>query len=182
MGFTHGRRITHCPYCGHAYPDSTNWPLDCPACRETLWRNPLPVAVALQPVTQEDGTRGIVVIRRSLPPGRGRLALPGGYLEVGEDWREAAVRELLEETGLMAPAHGVRLFGAHSTRDTVELFALLPARAAAGLPVMTRTDETQGCCVLGEPVELAFPGHTRALAAALAGRSMLRPEGRRIAP
>lgn len=175
MGFTHGRRIAHCPYCGHAYKDTTSWPLNCPACDETLWRNPLPAAVALQPVTQEDGSRGIVVIRRALPPGRGRWALPGGYLEVGESWQEAAVRELQEETGLMAAAHEVRLFGAHSTRDTLEVFALLPTRAAAGLPEMARTAETQGCGVLGEAVELAFPGHTRALAAALAGRSLLTP-------
>ncbi|MFI2188673.1 NUDIX domain-containing protein [Streptomyces sioyaensis] len=46
------------------------------------------------------------MIRRALPPGRGRLALPWGYLKVGESWREAAVRELREETGLMASAHG----------------------------------------------------------------------------
>ncbi len=173
MGFTHGRRVTHCPYCGSAYPDSTRWPLECRACGETQWRNPLPVAVVLQPVTREDGSRGIVVIRRSLPPGRGRLALPGGYLEAGENWREAAVREFREETGIVASAQDVRLYGAHSTRDTLELFALLPELAATGLPELVPTSETQGCHVLGEAVELAFPGHTRALAAALAGRSRL---------
>ncbi|WP_328545566.1 NUDIX domain-containing protein [Streptomyces platensis] len=97
----------------------------------------------------------------SPPPGRGRLALPWGYLEVGESWREAAVRELREETGLMASAHGVRLFAAHSTRNTLEVFALLPTRAAAGLPEMARTTETQGCCVLSEAVELAFPDTPR---------------------
>lgn len=161
MGFPHGRCIAHCPYCGHAYTDRTSWPLNCHACEETLWRNPLPAAVT----TARDTGGQLSGHRRdppcSPPPGRGRLALPWGYLEVGESWREAAVRELREETGLMASAHGVRLFAAHSTRNTLEVFALLPTRAAAGLPEMARTTETQGCCVLSEAVELAFPDTPR---------------------
>ncbi|MES4891335.1 NUDIX domain-containing protein [Streptomyces sp. NPDC096012] len=171
MGFTHGRRFAHCPYCGTAYADGTDWPLDCRACGETQWRNPLPVAIALQPVTGEDGSRGLVVIRRALPPGLGRWALPGGYVETGEDWRDAAVRELYEETGFEASARGARLFGAYSTRDTLELFVLLPERAAAELPEPARTSETQACRVLGEVTPLAFEGHTRALAAVLSGHA-----------
>ncbi|MET9498126.1 NUDIX domain-containing protein [Streptomyces sp. NPDC006552] len=171
MGFTHGRRFAHCPYCGTAYAEGADWPLDCRACGETQWRNPLPVAIALQPVTRENGSRGLVVIRRALPPGLGRWALPGGYVETGEDWRDAAVRELHEETGFEASARGARLFGAYSTRDTLELFVLLPERAEAQLPEPARTSETQGCRVLSEVTTLAFEGHTRAMAAVLTGHA-----------
>lgn len=45
----------------------------------------------------------ILLIRRQIHPGKGLLALPGGYVNSGESTREAALRELKEETGL--PIH-----------------------------------------------------------------------------
>ena len=39
----------------------------------------------------------ILLIRRGNMPGRGRLALPGGYVEHSELIQDAAVRELIEE-------------------------------------------------------------------------------------
>jgi 8-oxo-dGTP diphosphatase len=43
------------------------------------------------------------------PPagGPGRWSLPGGYLEVGEDYQAAAIREGLEETGLAIIPEGI---------------------------------------------------------------------------
>ena len=53
-----------------------------------------------------DGTWHVLLIRRANPPYRGRLALPGGFLDVDrEDLETTARRELKEETGLEAPAH-----------------------------------------------------------------------------
>ena len=42
----------------------------------------------------------VLLIRRGWPPFEGHLALPGGYVDVGETSRAAAVREAGEETAL----------------------------------------------------------------------------------
>ncbi|MFG6160382.1 NUDIX hydrolase [Halomonas sp. 1390] len=44
----------------------------------------------------------ILMVRRRNPPNAGKLALPGGKVEAGESLQQAAVRELLEETGVLA--------------------------------------------------------------------------------
>ena len=42
----------------------------------------------------------VLLVERSKPPWQGRWSLPGGHVEWGETLRDAAVREVLEETGL----------------------------------------------------------------------------------
>lgn len=44
----------------------------------------------------------VLLIKRSKPPKAGDWSLPGGHIEPGETRREAALRELLEETGVTA--------------------------------------------------------------------------------
>ena len=46
------------------------------------------------------GGWGLLVVRRGITPGLGELALPGGYIGMGETWQEAGAREVWEETGL----------------------------------------------------------------------------------
>jgi ADP-ribose pyrophosphatase len=49
----------------------------------------------------------VLLVRRRNPPNRGRWALPGGLVELGETVQAAAVREILEETGLKVKIEGL---------------------------------------------------------------------------
>jgi ADP-ribose pyrophosphatase YjhB (NUDIX family) len=134
------------------------------------------VAVALLPVDLPDpntgpgartgaGRRGLVAIRRDIEPARGQLALPGGFIEVGESWQEATVRELREETGLIATAGEVRLFAVHSAPlGTINIFGLLPTRRFEELPPSAPTEEATEWLVLTRPQRLAFSTHTQTMA------------------
>ncbi|MFF1909258.1 NUDIX domain-containing protein [Kitasatospora sp. NPDC058218] len=161
---TSNRPNSHCHWCGTPYPPGTTaWPRTCPGCAEISYRNPLPVVVTLLPVTQESGAPSLVVIRRTIEPGYGQLALPGGYIDYGESWQQACVRELREETGILAEAGDVTLVATDS--DTgggfLCLFGLLPARPLAELPPSKPTEETDGW-QLGDPAtQLVFSFHTR---------------------
>jgi 8-oxo-dGTP diphosphatase len=42
----------------------------------------------------------VLLIQRGTPPRTGQWSIPGGKQELGETWREAAHREVMEETGL----------------------------------------------------------------------------------
>lgn len=67
----------------------------CPHCQETIqvYRNPVPTV----DIIIEVGTE-IVLIKRKNPPYG--WALPGGFVDYGESYETAAVREAEEETGL----------------------------------------------------------------------------------
>jgi len=45
----------------------------------------------------------LLLIIRKFPPGKGQLALPGGFIRENETYRSAALRELKEETRLKVP-------------------------------------------------------------------------------
>ncbi|MGX2998417.1 NUDIX domain-containing protein [Streptomyces sp. JNUCC 64] len=163
-------RDSHCSSCGAPYADLSGWPRTCAACGTTSYDNPLPVAIALQPVYDASGT-ALVVITRTVEPALGGIALPGGFVDHHEDWRHAVVRELKEETGIDAAARDVRLTDALSSLDGyLLLFGALPERPVAELPPSAATDESEGWHLLRRPAELAFPLHTLAVRAWFEGR------------
>src|SRR5512139_3580604 len=100
---------SHCSYCGTPFEAAESWPRTCAGCGQTTWRNPLPVALVMMPVIGPDGRTGLLMVRRGIEPQAGLLGLPGGFIEEGETWQAAAVRELVEETGLVADVAEVEL-------------------------------------------------------------------------
>jgi ADP-ribose pyrophosphatase YjhB (NUDIX family) len=148
---------THCGFCGTRFAEGLAFPRSCASCANTTYVNPLPVAVLLLPVDE-----GLLVVRRGIEPRKGQLALPGGFINVGESWQAAAARELEEETGVRIDAAEVKDFRVLSAPDgTVLIFGLAAPRSAASLPAFRLSEETSEVRVLREPGPLAFPLHTR---------------------
>lgn len=157
----------HCSYCGQLFKPEHPWPRTCEYCRNTSFVNPLPVAVVLVPV---DG--GLLAIRRGVAPRQGMLALPGGFIDVGESWQAAGAREVFEETGVTIDPAAIRDVRALSAPDgTVLIFGIAPPLAAAELPPFAPHAEASERVILGEPAELAFPLHTQVVREYFAGRA-----------
>jgi ADP-ribose pyrophosphatase YjhB (NUDIX family) len=162
------KKNAHCSYCGHPFAENQPWPRKCASCSCTSFVNPIPVAVCLLPV---DG--GLLCVRRAIPPGQGKIALPGGFIDLNETWQQAAARELFEETGIAIDAEEVEHFRTVSSRlgDGVLLvFGRARERTWAGLPPFTPTGEADATVVIRGPQELAFPLHTQAVAEYFAAR------------
>ncbi len=66
----------------------------CDACQG--WLNP---SLAADSAVRRGDS--VLLIQRKHPPMAGAWALPGGFVDAGEDPKDAALRELLEETGLV---------------------------------------------------------------------------------
>jgi NAD+ diphosphatase len=89
------KRFHFCPQCGAASEAQHERYYDCPSCGYRLFFNNT-VAVAVLAVN----TKGeLLFIRRARDPGKGKLAMPGGFVDAGESAETAAHREVREELG-----------------------------------------------------------------------------------
>ena len=145
-----------CPYCGRALPGGP-WPRTCHRCAQSSYLNPAPVVVLLLPV----GT-GLLAVRRGIDPGRGQLALPGGFIDLGESWQQACARELAEETGVRIGPDEVSLLDVQSTERHLLVLGKGPHLDVNRLPPFVANAECTERLVLTAPAELAFPLHTQA--------------------
>lgn len=156
-------RDAFCHRCGGALPQ-TAYPRTCAACGMIVYANPIPVAVALVPVDD-----GLLVIRRAIPPGVGKLALVGGFVEAHETWQAGCAREVREETGIVIDPTGLSPLWFVSTEprpDRVLLFAVAQPLAAAALPAFSPDGEVSERGIIrgarGLAEVFAFPLHAEA--------------------
>jgi 8-oxo-dGTP diphosphatase len=71
---------------------------------QAFLHSPSPVPAVIAVVVREGQ---VLLVRRANPPDAGLWGFPGGKIEYGETVAEAAIRELLEETGVHAKAQDV---------------------------------------------------------------------------
>jgi len=120
------------------------------------------VAVDLAIFTVSDDELQVLLIERGKQPFLGQPALPGGYLRDGEVLKQAALRELGEETGIDGRPLHLQQLGAYSDpcrdpRGRVISVAYL----ALGPDLPAPTAGTDACAAYWTPVAIALDHATR---------------------
>ncbi len=133
--------------------------LACPACGFVFYVNPRLVVTTL-PITEAGE---VMLIKRGIEPGKGLWAQPGGFLEIDETVEEAAVRETLEETGLVVEP--ISILGLYSRLHAGIVVVAYEARIVGGAASATPESlETRPFAPESMPwSEIAFETSLRAL-------------------
>jgi ADP-ribose pyrophosphatase YjhB (NUDIX family) len=121
----------YCARCGGGLrfgpvPDEERERLQCDSCGFIAYVNPRMVVTTL-PITEQGR---VVLLRRGIEPGYGLWAQPGGFLEVDETALQGAVRETVEETGLVVEP--TRIVGIYSRPQAAVVVAAWEARIVGG--------------------------------------------------
>ncbi len=164
--------LRFCALCGSHLirrvvpPDGREHPV-CAGCGFVSYLHPKLVAGTL-PV--RDGR--ILLTRRAIEPARGLWTFPGGYVEWGEDIREAARRETLEEVTVPVRLDG--LVGVYSYPSTPVIVVVFRAIVPDGVQPVANADEVLEVAYF-RPEELpwdalAFPSTEEALRDWMAAR------------
>lgn len=152
----HKSGLNYCPVCSRrlVHMDiggATR--VACPTGHWVHWNNPKPVVIVLIPI---DGK--LVLVRRKFAPAAGSWALPGGFIEAYEHPAEAAVREVLEETGLKIRIDKLLdvKFAPGGTNEILFFYLAYPAQ---GKPIAGDDASDAGTFSKAALPEIAFSTH-----------------------
>lgn len=161
---------SHCSYCGAKFTDQKNWPRKCFICWNESYKNPIPIVVSMMGVLVEH-RMGILIQQRNINPEKGKWALPSGYINHGESWEEAAVRENQEEMqitsrpqdyhlfGIRKPASGNMLVFCNSNLFLPGDLSATSEEALKHIENFVLNDEVSAMGIWYGDTELAFPTH-----------------------
>ncbi len=147
--------VNFCQVCGHAMIDRLAYGKSrrvCPECGYIHFTDPKVAAVVF---IEKD--HRVLLVRRAINPERGKWALPAGYIDDGEDPREAAIREVREETGLAIEI--TRLIDVQTGPDShgASIVIIYAARALDGIARPLDDADAVLWYAVGDPLpELAF--------------------------
>ncbi len=148
--------IAYCPRC--AAPLETKLFSDklrriCPACGYIHFTDP---KVGVGVLVQQEGC--ILLVRRKMNPERGKWSVPAGFVDRGEDPRETAVRETLEETNLHVAITGLVdvYFNPPQNGFASSIFIMFRAELLGGEMEAGDDADAVGFFALDELPELAF--------------------------
>lgn len=133
-GFTNTSPYRYCPVDATPLERSGNSPTGtrCPACGRSWYRNSSPSTGC---AIVEDGK--VLVTVRAGEPEKGRIDVPGGFLEPGEHPVDALVREVREELGIeIGDIAGPLIMAVHTYGDDGPFVLALgfTARLVEGVP------------------------------------------------
>ena len=132
MTATAPESVRFCPSCGFKMATRSVRGVSrrvCERCAHIHYAEPK-VAVGVA-VFRDDQ---LLLVRRTMQPGRGRWALPGGFLDLGEDPRLAAAREAAEEAGVEVVVGAVIDVFANPADEGGAVFVLFAASWRSGEP------------------------------------------------
>jgi len=113
----------------------------------------------------------VLIAERLVEPAKGLFTFPGGRVELGETLAEAALRELMEETGVSAKIVGFVDHVEHVARGpdgALTFHAVICAFAARWVAGEPRSSNEIGQTVWAQPEDVARWPTTRGLPAVVA--------------
>ncbi|MFZ1981581.1 MAG: NUDIX domain-containing protein [Smithella sp.] len=158
-----------CLYCGGTtikkHEDNVRRDF-CPSCNSYFYENPLPVVSAIV-----ESSRRILLVKRGRPPSKGRWCLPSGFAEAGESIEEAALRELVEETGIKGKIKKLQDVDSYKSRFYGDLIFLTFVVEQSGGKLCAGDDCSQArFWPVSKLPHLAFRSNKRALDAYIKSR------------